>query len=239
VRSVVVWDLETAPDLTGYAVANGLASQADERVREEMGTKFPKHIYHSIICIGTLVAHAEKEAWRVDAIGAPHLGERGERDLIAAFVDKIAELRPQLVTFNGNSFDLPVLRYRAMIHGLCAPGLASRPYFNRYSSDAVDLCDELSSFNANARAKLDELSKILGFSGKPAEIHGGEVERYVKEGRLAEVAAYCKSDVVNTFRVWLRHELFCGRLTNSSYIRSEKALIEFIRSHDTNPRDEV
>jgi 3'-5' exonuclease len=49
------------------------------------------------------------------------------------------------VTFNGNSFDLPVLRYRAMIHGVPAPGLAARPYFYRYTEDAVDLCDILSS----------------------------------------------------------------------------------------------
>jgi hypothetical protein len=26
--------------------------------------------------------------------------------------------------FNGNSFDLPVLRYRAMVHGVSAPGLS-------------------------------------------------------------------------------------------------------------------
>ena len=75
-----------------------------------------------------------------DAIDAPHVGERSERDLSAAFVEKIAQLKLQLVSFNGASFDLPVLRYRAMVHKVPAIGLAARSYFHRYTDDAVDLC---------------------------------------------------------------------------------------------------
>jgi predicted PolB exonuclease-like 3'-5' exonuclease len=115
--SVIVWDLETVPDLVGFAAANDLVGNTDVQVREAIGDKFPKHIYHSIVCIGALVAHREPDGWVVDAVGAPHVGERPEKQLIAAFCEKIAELSPQLVTFNGSSFDLPVLRYRAMVHG--------------------------------------------------------------------------------------------------------------------------
>src|SRR5581483_2340491 len=125
--SIIVWDLETVPDLKGYAMANGLVGRSADEVRKDMGDKFPKHIYHSIVCIGAVVARFGADKWEIDAIGAPHVGDRSEKDLISAFVDRIAELRPQLITFNGASFDLPVLRYRAMIHGLSAPGLACRP----------------------------------------------------------------------------------------------------------------
>jgi predicted PolB exonuclease-like 3'-5' exonuclease len=75
--------------------------------------------------------------------GAPHVGERSEKELITSFVEKIAALSPQLVTFNGSSFDRPVLRYRAMVHGVAVPGVAARLYFHRYTEDAVDLCDVL------------------------------------------------------------------------------------------------
>src|SRR5262249_51967780 len=155
--NVIIWDIETIPDLRGFAAANYLTGKTDAEIREVMGDKFPKHIYHSIVCIGALVAHREDDKWVVDAIGAPHIGERSEKELVQAFVGKIADLTPQLVTFNGNSFDLPVLRYRAMVHSVAAAGLSVRPYFNRYTDDAIDLCDVLSSFASQAKATLHEI----------------------------------------------------------------------------------
>jgi hypothetical protein len=229
--SVIAWDIETVPDLKGFAAANGLDGKSDEEIRAAMGDKFPKHIYHSIICIGALIASQENDSWRVDVLGAPSVEKRSEKELIASFVDRIAELRPQLVTFNGSSFDLPVLRYRAMVNGVSAPGLASRLYFNRYTEDHVDLCDVLSSFSSQGKATLHELCKVMGLPGKPSGIHGGEVEKFYKEGKIREIADYCESDVANTYRAWLRYELFRGRLTDDAFHTSEENLIEYIRSH--------
>jgi 3'-5' exonuclease len=80
------------------------------------------------VCTGALLAERKDGIWCTSALGAPHIGERSERELIASFADRIASLRPQLVTYNGNSFDLPVLRYRAMMNRVSAPGLDERPY---------------------------------------------------------------------------------------------------------------
>jgi 3'-5' exonuclease len=227
---IIVWDIETVPDLAGYAAAHGHDGKSDDEIRVELGEKFPKHIYHSIICIGVLIARRDNHHWVVEALGAPHVGERSEKELIAAFVDKIAQLKPQLVTFNGSSFDLPVVRYRAMVHKVSAAGLSARPYFHRYADDAVDLCDVLSSFAPGAKAGLHELCRVIGLPGKPDAINGADVDRYFREGRTREIAEYCESDVVNTYRVWLRHELFQGKLSDLEFEASESKLEEFIKA---------
>ena len=227
-QSLIVWDLETVPDLAAAARMLDLGDADDADVRYALGSGFPKHPLHKIVCIGALIASRQPEGWRVDALGAPHIGERNEAKLISDFVEKIGQLRPQLVTFNGHSFDLPVLRYRAMVNRLAAGGLQVRPYFNRYTDDALDLCDLLGSYVPGAKVKLDEVSKILGLAGKPEGVEGSRVEGMVLAGQIEEVARYCESDVLNTYRVWLVYELFRGSITGKELDWSEAQLRDFV-----------
>jgi len=70
----------------------------------------------------------------------------------------------------------------------------------------------------------------MGIPGKPDGFCGSDVESYFREGKIQEIAAYCESDVVNTYRLWLRHELFRGRLDQSKYEASELHLREFLEA---------
>ena len=166
---VLVWDIESTPDLACVARVNGFEEADEAAAREALGEKFPKLIFHKIACIGALIAERVEGVWIVRSLGAPNISERSEAELIQSFVDRIAEYRPQLVTFNGSSFDLPVLRYRAMINRVSAPGLSLRPYFNRYTEDALDLCDALASFDQRAKTSLNDLCRALSFSGNLTE----------------------------------------------------------------------
>jgi predicted PolB exonuclease-like 3'-5' exonuclease len=226
--AVLVFDLETVPDVAGFARAENLGQHPDWSVRKQMGEKVARQLFQRIICIASLAAaRGDDGAWRPKSLDSPHQPERDERALIADFVGRLADA-PQLVTFNGHTFDLPVLRYRAMLHAVPAPGLAARPYFDRAGSDTIDLCDLLSGQERHARAGLDELARLLDLPGKPAGVDGQAVEGMFADGKHDEIAAYCTSDVINTYRCWLRYELFCGRLDERQFSASEKALADFL-----------
>jgi hypothetical protein len=228
-ESILVCDLETVPDLAAVARVHDLPPDDLDGARTLLGDKFPKPIFHSIACIGALVAERVGPAYEVRVLGAPHVEERSEADLIQGFVDRIASSRPRLVTWNGGGFDLPVLRYRAMMNRVSAPGLDARGYFKRYTDDALDLCDVLSSFNAQGRLSLNDICRALGLPGKPDHIDGSQVAAYVAAGGLREVSAYAETDVVSTYRVFLAYELFRGSLTRAGYDASEAHLINFIQ----------
>jgi 3'-5' exonuclease len=117
-----------------------------------------------------------------------------------------------------------------MIHGVSAPGLSARPYFHRYTEDAIDLCDVLSSFSSQSKATLHEISRVMGLPGKPKGIDGGEVERYFHEGKIRGIADYCETDVVGTYRVWLRYELFRGTLSQDAFEASQRNLTDFMNA---------
>jgi predicted PolB exonuclease-like 3'-5' exonuclease len=123
-----------------------------------------------------------------------------------------------------------------MVHGVAAPGLSSRAYFNRYTEDAVDLCDVLSSFNAPGKATLHELCRVMGLPGKPNGISGGEVEKFYLDGRIREIAEYCESDVVNTYRVWMRYELFADDFRPANFRRARPASSSSLRLAATPSR---
>jgi hypothetical protein len=82
-QSLIVWDLETVRDLAAAARMLDMSNAAEPEVRDALGEGFHKHPLHKIVCIGALVASRQPEGWRVDALGAPHAGERalikGER----------------------------------------------------------------------------------------------------------------------------------------------------------------
>jgi 3'-5' exonuclease len=227
-RTIMVFDLETRLDKSAIARAYQLDEGDQAWAASLIRDKFPPLIFHEIICIGALRAVQSDGAWKIEALGAPHVGERTERTLITDFVAAVERHRPRLVTFNGSSFDLPVLRYRGGLHRVFGPGLYQAPYFHRYGDASVDLCDLLASYDGRGKVSLDTLCRTWGIPGKPDTIDGSQVADFAGDGRFDEIAQYCEHDVAATYLVWLRHELFAGRLTPEGFAQSEDALADYV-----------
>lgn len=154
-----------------------------------------------------------------------------ERELVHSFFAflerKLAEgQRPCLVSWNGRGFDLPVLRYRAMLHGLSAAPLFRAGdrwanYNSRYSLDwHCDLLEATSEFGAAARCRMDEVAALVGAPGKVG-IDGSQVDALYRAGDVAAIRAYCETDVVNTYLIYLRWALLTGQTTPEGLAAAE------------------
>jgi hypothetical protein len=161
--------------------------------------------------------------------------------VIQRFFDGIDKFTPTLVSWNGGGFDLPVLHYRALLHGIQAPrywdtGGDDREfkwnnYLSRYHERHSVLMDVLAGYQLRANAKLDEVASMLGFPGKMG-MSGAKVWDACLAGDIEGIRNYCETDVLNTYLVYLRFELIRGRLTPVAYQRE----LDLLR--DTLAQDE-
>ncbi len=227
---ILVFDIETIPDVAGIRKLDDLPSDmSDDDVaehafaarREKTGSDFlPHHLQHvaAISCV-----FRDREGMRVRSLGQP--GD-SEASLIQSFFKVIEKYTPQLVSWNGGGFDLPVLHYRGLIHGVSAPrywdmGEDDREfkwnnYISRYHSRHTDLMDVLAAFQPRASAPLDALAKLCGFPGKLG-MDGSKVWEAFQAGRLDEIRAYCETDVVNTYLMYCKYQLMRGGFTADDY----------------------
>ncbi|MGH8204643.1 MAG: 3'-5' exonuclease, partial [Steroidobacteraceae bacterium] len=90
-------------------------------------------------------------------------------------------------------------------------------YLNRYHARHVDLMDVLSGYQARGRASLEHAALLLGLPGKLG-MGGDQVFEFWRAGRVAEIRAYCETDVLNTYLIWLRFQLVRGLLAPAQHV---------------------
>jgi len=247
---VLVFDIETIPDTGGARRLHGFdAALPDADVEQAMlalrraakGSDFqPPHV-QKIAAIACCLRNGEE--LRVWSLGD---AEAGEAELIQRFFDGIEKYHPVLVSWNGSGFDLPVLHYRALVHGLAAPrywdtGHFERDskwdsYIGRYQFRHTDLMDVLALYQARNYVPLSEMAQLCGFPGKLG-MDGSKVAAAVRNGQLDAVRAYCETDVVNTYLVYLRFQRLRGLLSadelNDEIERTRQTLTAIDASHWT------
>lgn len=236
---ILAFDIETVPDIAGLRLLHGLdpkladrdiAEFAFQQRRAQTGQDFlPLHL-HRVVAIAC--ALREGDSFRCWSLGS---ATDGEADLIRRFFDGIDKYTPQLVSWNGGGFDLPVLHYRSLVHGLTArrywdTGDDDREfrynnYISRYHQRHLDLMDLLALYQGRNYVQLDELARLMGFPGKLG-MDGSKVWEAFVAGQIDSIRSYCETDTANTYLIFLRFQLLRGVIDDANHRRE----LDIVRS---------
>ncbi len=244
--NVMVFDIETVPDVAGGRRIYGLEGLDDEQTAKALfqlrikktGSDFLAHHLHRVVAISVVFRHHDTfKVWSLGEASDP------EEVLIRRFFDGIDKYTPTLVSWNGGGFDLPVLHYRALLHGIAAPrywetgdeehAFRYNNYLGRFHWRHIDLMDVLAAYQMRANAPLDEVASLLGLPGKMG-MSGARVWDAYQAGDVRGIRDYCETDVLNTYLVYLRFELMRGRLTPEGYAAQCDIVRETLRASDAD-----
>jgi len=228
---VLVFDIESIPDVDGLRALRGApADHTDEQVyaawlaeRKEKGQSdfTPLHLQR-VLVISCVFRNAEGLRIHsfVDRDG------QSEGKVVQTFFHAVEKHTPQLVSWNGGGFDLPVLHYRGLRHGVEASkywdlGEDDREfkwnnYISRYHMRHLDLMDLLAMYSPKNNAPLDAMAKLCGFPGKLG-MDGSQVYAQYLAGKTEDIRRYCETDVMNTYLVYCRFQKMRGGLTEAEY----------------------
>jgi len=236
--SVLVFDIETIPDIAGLRALRGAEAAlsdaevfaAEQAERKEGGKSDMLPLYlQRVLVISCVFRNAKGVTVQsfVDRSG----DEEGA--VIQTFFEKIEKHQPQLVSWNGGGFDLPVLHYRGLRHGVVADkywdlGEDDREYkwnnyISRYHMRHLDLMDLLALYQPRANAPLDAMAKLCGLPGKLG-MDGAQVYPAYLDGKLEDIRRYCETDVMNTYLLYCRFQKMRGGFTEAEHER-ELALV--------------
>ena len=238
--NTLVFDIETVPDTAYGRRLYGLGEASDRAVAElmfsqrraEAGTDFLPLEQHRVVAIAAVMRSRETlKVWSVGEEASP------EKELLERFFDGLDKYVPTLVTWNGAGFDLPVLHYRTLLHGVTAArywetgendtSFRYSNYLSRFHWRHMDLMDILCGFQGRGRASLSDIASLLGFPGKLG-MKGAEVWDAYQRGELANIRAYCESDVLNTYLIFLRFELVRGNLSPTEHVAEVQRVRQFL-----------
>jgi predicted PolB exonuclease-like 3'-5' exonuclease len=242
---ILAFDIETVPDVAGIRRLRPawgplpdaeIAQRLFDERRERTGSEFlPLHL-HRVVAISC--AFRDDQGFRVRSIGNP---DDDEGRLIQAFFGTVERYTPQLVSWNGSGFDLPVLNYRGLINRVHAGrywelgdddrDFRYNNYIRRYHLRHTDLMDVLAMYQPRANAPLDDLAKLCGFAGKLG-MDGSKVWDAYQAGGIEQIRNYCETDVVNTYLVYTRFQRMRGVLDAAGCEAEERRVWETLAALD-------
>ena len=259
---ILVFDIETVPDIaTGRRLHPSLADLSDTDAEQAMvalrlqesDSQFMRLPLHKIACLSFLWIDPNKGGLEKFSLKSLSLQDKSEADILSTFF-RAFDKQPNLVSWNGSGFDLPVILYRAMHHKLTAPALLDETgngrkynnYLNRYHERHLDLMDKLTLFTGFTRQPLDLVATLCGYAGKQdgegAKMDGSQVADLVRAGDWQTLTTYCEGDVLNTWLVYLRWQRLTGAMspeTCDAFESDTLSYLKTIQNSDGQPRHQA
>jgi len=248
-RDIFVFDIETVVDAGAARELLDLKDTNDAEARDALGdyflektggkNNFPRQPFHQVVAISyaQLVREPGEEGSEmvIRRLASGGHVKSNERELLEGFFGLIEKRAPQLVSYNGRGFDIPVLKYRAMAHGISCPRWFSEGdkwvnYDARFASKYhVDLMEVLSDYGASARCSLNEVAAVMGIPGK-LDTAGGDVRTLYESGNTEAIRDYCETDVLTTMLIFLHWQHFNGGLSNGAFARTLLGVRNYLES---------
>ncbi len=229
-----VFDVETIPDFefVRQVIDNpetnedDLLIQASEDLARNSSGFLPPMYHKMISWVGLWIENNGMPKQKVGWNGTD------EKEGLEKLFDALSTYKDfGLVHHNGRGFDLPLLTYRALKHGLQMPKRLNHYDIKyRYSNDNVDLLDEFSNYGASSWPKLKHLGYLIEIPFKQTG-EGNEVLKMFREDKLAEIEHYCYEDVMATYVVWLHLKYTVGDI--------DKELFDNLNDRAMNKLNEI
>ncbi len=247
-ESILIFDIETVPDIEACypLTGNSFSNAADARKCMEDyhlditdgRNSFLRQPFHKIVAISFMLCEIQRqdglERYVLKELRSGGTLLSTEKELVEGFFHFLERNNSRLISFNGRTFDIPVLKYRAMCHKIQSryfylSGDKWNNYCNRYSQDwHCDLLDALSDYGASARIKINEVCSILGFPGKFG-VDGSMVADLYDKGEIQKIRDYCETDVLNTYLVYLRYMHHRGIISLADHDSSTKDVVRYLK----------
>jgi predicted PolB exonuclease-like 3'-5' exonuclease len=240
--NTLVFDIETVPDVAFARRLNDFGDLPESQVAKAMFARRRQHTGGDFLpleqqrVVAISCALRKGDSFTLWSVGEP---ATPEGELVQRFFDGIAKFTPDLVSWNGSGFDLPVLNYRALLWGVTAPrfwetgedetGFRFNNYLSRFHWRHTDLMDVLSGYSSRNRVSLANMAVLLGLPGKLG-FSGDRVWDAYQGGDLVGIRRYCETDVLNTYLIYLRFERLRGRLTAPDHDAEVERVRAYLRA---------
>lgn len=243
-------DIETIPCIKTARDFLNLSNEiSDEEVIEKLKAyhleatngqnEFFRQLFHRVVAVSfvaglVLPLKGGKEKYIIKSIKTGGRNGESEEEILRAVFGYLAKHPSRIISFNGRTFDMPVLQYRAMKYGIDAKWIYNDGYYNynhRYSIEKhCDLLDMFSNFGASARIKMKEVAALFNIPVKSDGIDGSKILPLFKEGRMEEICNYCEIDAIVTYILYLRFMQHSGRISAEGYNIVIENLLSILQS---------